>query len=165
MVGTGLKTAHTHTRHQMRPCVCVSVCVCACCICICAESELHSLLWGNVACAIGLAGFICLSPFSVYVYFSTFAFAFTLAFATAFSLSLTFALYVCVLGAVLVAFVIRGVKWIFYFYYSYYDFIVFRVSVFSLLLVFSRRLPLCLSGFAPFALRLPFAFCNFRKNS
>lgn len=158
--------AHTHTHTHDTKCDHVFVCVCVS-ICICAESELLSLLWGNVACAIGLAGFICLSPFSVYVYFSTFAFAFTSAFATAFSLSLTFALYVCVcvcvLGAVLVAFVIRGVKWIFYFYY--YDFIVFRVSVFSLLLVFSRRLPLCLSGFAPFALRSPFAFCNFRKNS
>lgn len=59
--------------------------------------------------------------------------------------------YMC---AVLVAFVIRGVKWIFYFYY--YDFIVFRVSVFSLLLAFSSRLPLSLS--LSLSLVLPLCF-------
>lgn len=72
-------------------------------------------------------------------------------------------MYVCICVCVCASrLVIRGVKWIFYFYY--YDFIVFRVSVFWLLLVFSRCCRHCLS-FCPFALRSPFAFCNFRKNS
>lgn len=120
--------------------MCARVCLRVLCenayTCICAESKLILAVVvgcdGNVARAIGLAGFICLSPFSV----STSTFNFALAFATdsAFALcllSLAFALCmflrvcVCVCASRLV---IRGVKWIFYFYY--YDFIVFRVSVF-----------------------------------